>query len=228
MGFYNPYALPPIKPDYKRILEKNHTFYQSLSPDEKRQFEKRVQHFIHLKTFIPRGISHVTDEMKTLISATVIQLTFGLPRVYLKQFKKILIYPNDYYSQISKQYHSREVKPKYGLIMLSWSKFVRENRDPYDGTNSGLHEMVHALHLENIIRNKGFGFLDDELLSRWDHLVEQEITTIDKEQSLFRDYAVTNKYDFFAYAIELLFEKEQELRIAHPEIHRTIKKLLRL
>ena len=44
-----------------------------------------------------------------------------------------------------------------------------------DGLNLGLHEMAHALHLENATTNEEYGFLDDDVLKVWTDLCYKEI-----------------------------------------------------
>jgi len=148
-----------LKPKYKAPLEKHLSYYQKLPLDKKKVFEKRVQKFIDLKDFIPREMREVTDEMKSLISGSAIQLTFGLPGVYFSHFSRILVYPDAYYSKIRDDYHQGEVNLK-GIIVISWKNFAKGYIDRRDGRNLGLHEMAHALRLENAITNNEYNFLD--------------------------------------------------------------------
>src|SRR5690606_20823431 len=78
--------------DYRRILEKHALYYQRLSPENKCKFVERVYIFIRSKTFIPRRFKKVTLEMKTLIAASAVQLTFGFEKFEMPHFTKILIY----------------------------------------------------------------------------------------------------------------------------------------
>jgi len=127
-----------IEKKYKQSLVKYSSFYNYLSEKDKISFEKRVQKFIDLKQFTPRaGIKEVTPEMKAMIAATAIQLTFGYPNVYFKHFKRILIYPDNYYSTITRAYHKGEVNIR-GIIVLSWKSFHDGFINPTDGINLDL------------------------------------------------------------------------------------------
>ena len=68
------FAFTKIREKYKIPLQKYLPYYRVLNPAEKKLFEKRVQKFIDLKTFIPREMEKVTDEMKALIAGAAIQL----------------------------------------------------------------------------------------------------------------------------------------------------------
>src|SRR5688500_13375781 len=74
----------PVPIRYKEILLKYFTYYQKLSPSNKIKFEKKVAAFIYGKRFIPRQVDEVTIEAKVLIAASAVQLTFGLPNIYLR------------------------------------------------------------------------------------------------------------------------------------------------
>lgn len=225
--FLNRYLLiARLDPLYKRPLHKYLKYYQALSPSDKILFEKRVQKFINQKRFISRGAGEITDEMKALISGAAIQLTFGHPSIYLAHFKKILIYPDSYYSEISKRYHKGEVNMG-GLIVLSWKNFVEGYADNEDGRNVGLHEMAHALRLENAISNTEYGFLDEKILKIWSELCNQEMEKMNNgEAGFFRAYAGTNGHEFFAVAVENFFERPGEFQDWNPKLYETLARIL--
>ena len=220
------FVFTKIQDKYLVPLQKYSLYYNRLGSEEKKLFEKRVQKFINLKQFIPRDMDRVTDEMKALIAGTAMQLMNGLPKIYFAHFKRILIYPDNYYSQISQRYHKGEVNAR-GLIILSWKNFVEGFIDNKDGRNLGLHEMAHALRLENGISNEEYGFLDDDLLKKWTALCYTEIYKMDDgESDFFRSYAATNSQEFFAVAVENFFEKPREFKDWNPEMYSTLAKML--
>ena len=220
------FTFTKIQDKYKVPIEKYFRYYHLLNPIERKLFEKRVQKFINLKTFIPRGIPEVTAEMKALIAASAIQLMNGFPKIYFAHFRRILVYPDNYYSNISMRYHKGEVNMG-GLIILSWKNFVEGYIDHEDGRNLGLHEMAHALRLENAIRNEEYGFLDDDVLKKWTDLCYREIHKMeDGESDFFRSYAATNSQEFFAVAVENFFERSKEFHGWNPEMYNTLAQML--
>jgi len=212
----------PAKLDTQKreILSRNFVFYNKLPPKSKSLFEYRVARFIQSKNFVPRDLKEVTLEMKVSIAAAAIQLTFGLPKVYLSHFKNILIYPDQYYSTITRQYHHGEVNPRLKAIVLSWKNFVAGYAN-VEGINLGLHEMAHALFLENHIRNEEFAFLPKEALAEWDSLALEEMKKIASGTSpdFFRKYASENTHEFFAVAVENFFERPEEFYRYHPKLY---------
>lgn len=197
--------------DHLAILEKHFPYYQKLSTRKKTLFQKRLRYFIGSKRFIPKQMTIITDEMKILIGACAVQLTFGLPPIRLVFFRQILIYPDKYMSTNGKL-HKGEVNMKHHLIVLSWKDFVEGYANPRNGYNVGLHEFAHALKVEDAIRNEEFDFFSTKLIGE----LHKEFKRIQKEIStdnhpLLRSYAGKNFDEFFAVSIEYFFERPEEL-----------------
>jgi MtfA peptidase len=217
-----------LQPAFREVLSRRSSFYQKLPDPEKRSFERRVQKFIDLKEFVPRGgLKEVTPEMQALVAATAMQLTHGFPRVYFRHFKRILLYPDNYYSQINRRYHQGEVNTK-GYILLSWRSFEEGFSNPADGINLGLHEMAHALKIENLIANNDYLYLDPRLMDQIRMEAAGLIDQIRSGQEVFlRPDAGANFHEFFAVAIENFFERPSLFRRQHPRLFSLMRDLLR-
>ncbi len=217
----------PLSQRYLQPIIKFNHFYNYLPEASRKRFRKKVREFLLNKKFVPRQMPAVTDEMKALIAAAAVQLTFGLPDVILLHFDKILVYPDTYYSTLGRQYHKGEVNPRMGIIVLSWKAFVSGYADPHDGINLGLHEMVHALKFENVIRNGEHHFFNLEEYKKWLDLAKKEIAKIRSgEQTIFRDYAGENEDEFFATCIEVYFEQPHRLYRYNRQLYTTLSNLL--
>jgi Mlc titration factor MtfA (ptsG expression regulator) len=216
-----------LNPASKAFLETSFKYYQRLNDDDKLMFERRVQKFIKMKEFVARGeLSSVTTEMKTLIAAAAIQITFGLPSIYFSHFYKILVYPDSYYSTVTHHYHQGEVNTR-GFIVLSWKNLLQGYMDDSDGRNLGLHEMAHALKIVDAIRSDDYDLMDTGTFNKFIRHARIEMQRIaDGHDSFFRDYAATNDYEFFAVAVENFFERSQEFESHHPELYGLLCELL--
>lgn len=171
----------------------------------------------------------VSSEMEILIGATIVQVTFGWKKIRLLHFDKILIYPASYYSTSRKSYHTGEVNPKLGVIVISWKSFVEGLINNSNGVNLGIHEIAHALQLENQIRFNGESdFLDKNLWSEYKLLADMEQERVQSgHTSLMRDRAGIDEHEFFAVALETFFERPAEFKAEIPELYQTLVKLLR-
>jgi Mlc titration factor MtfA (ptsG expression regulator) len=220
-------ALPQKKIE---ILDRYFPFYQSLSHAHQKDFQSKLQLIFFTKQFIPRGgLREITLEMKVLIGATIAQVTFGWRKVSLLHFDKILVYPDDYYSTIQKVYHRGEVNPKLGIIVFSWKSFVEGLINQTDGVNLGIHEVAHALKLQNKLIQSGEGnFFDPKVWIGYQELAKNEAERMQSiPHSLFRKRAFLDEHEFFAVAIEVFFEKPIEFRQESPELYAVLAELMR-
>lgn len=214
-------------PRTRAFLERNFKYYQRLSARDKLIFERRVIKFMRMKRFEPRGdLKEIRPEMKILIAASAIQITFGFPSLYLRQFDTILLYPDAYHSTITGNYHEGEVNTR-GFIVLSWTHFLRGYHIDNDGRNLGLHEMSHALKVTDSLYSEEYDFLDSTLMRAFINLARAEMQLINEGQdSFFRDYAATNDHEFIAIAVENFFERPEAFRQSHPELFQILGKVL--
>ncbi|NVJ86286.1 MAG: zinc-dependent peptidase [Algoriphagus sp.] len=212
------------------ILNSYFPYYSQLRPIHQKEFRGRLEFLLTEKKFIARGnLRDVSPEMSVLIGATMVQVTFGLPDVQLSHFKKILVYSDTYFSNISKAYHRGEVNPRLGIIVLSWSCFARGLADYEDGVNLGIHEVAHALKLENQIRYNGESdFFHPVIWEEYQELAQQEKEFIkSRTDDFFRERGGEDSHEFFAVVLENFFERPELFRERKPELYRALVRLLR-
>jgi len=209
---------------YSETLEKYFAYYRTLDSQQKYEFTQRVDAFLKEKEFVSRGNLEITEEMKILVAACAVQLTFGLSPVYLSHFSTIILYPDQYYSLINQHYHVGEVNAG-GVIVLSWKHFVEGYFHPNDSLNVGLHEMAHALLLEN--RRYGDDLLVPERVRAFFQQAKYEYRKIQAgEESVLRKYAGSNLAELFAVAVETFFENPRQMQREAPGLYQSMTGLL--
>lgn len=207
-----------IKEEQHRFFINNFDYYKALPDKEQRLFVRRVNYFKSIKKIVGRQGFNVTEEVKLIISACAVQLSFGLSNYYLAKFKTIFVYPDVFENKLTGNMHKGEVNAK-GLIALSWKHFLKGYSIPDDKINLGLHEMAHALMLTIIRTNFHDTSLDNYLL-RVIKCSQNEIQIIrSDEHHFFRSYAGTNMHEFFAVAVEHFFESPAEFRDKLPKLY---------
>lgn len=215
-----------LSEEHERILSKYFEYYQKLPDKSRKIFRKRVAYFMSTKVFVPRDMIGVSAEMKVLISAAAIQLTFGFPNVHLSYFRYVLVYPGRYFSPATNTFNRGEVNPMAKSIVLGWKYFV-EGYIKKEGRNLGLHEMAHALRLENRVMNHEYNFLQESIVNEWELQADQSMKEIeDGTETFFREYGATNREEFFAVAVENFFERPQEFSEKHPRTYDVLGRLL--
>lgn len=217
----------PLSRTQRALLAKYGLHYQRSRPAQKPTYERIVSVFVNDKEWVGAGIE-VSEEMKVMIGACAAQLLHGFDDVELKHFDRIVVYPDSYRSHRSGRVHQGEVRPKVGMIILSWHDFLQGYTHSGDAHNVGLHEMAHAIWFENNIINGEDHFLHPPFFQKWRELATAEIERINAgERGFFRDYAGVNEAEFFAVAVEYFFERPLEFRDAQPELYAHLCGLLK-
>jgi MtfA peptidase len=213
----------------RRLLQDNFIVYNKLGNKGRKLFEKRVCNFIHRKTFrAGSNMPEITVEMRVMVAASAIQLTYGYPNVYFNHFETIILFADDYYSTITGNYHEGEVNAG-GAIVLSWKSFLSGFSDLTDGKNLALHEMAHALRLTNIVDNEEYDFIDRETMQQFENQALIEMQKIETgESSFFRSYGAANKEEFFSVSVECFFEQPEEFQAYHPILYLLLVQILRI
>lgn len=225
---HSPFFLKKLKSNQKFILEQQFKFYNKLTPKHKIYFEHRVASFIIDKHFIGRDNLHVTEEMKVLISATAVMLTFGFRDFYIGLINKIFIYPEEFYSNMNQDYHKGEFNPRLETLVLSWKDFKKGFEIEKDKLNLGIHEFAHAIHLNSMKeRDVSSTIFSDSFKELTELLANTETLRKDLINSeYFREYAYTNQYEFLAVIIESFIESPEDFKTQFPEIYSKTKQML--
>ncbi len=184
------------------------TYFQALSTRAKMRFIKRVRGLSQTKKFVGMQGLKVTEEMKVLLSASLVQLTFGLPSSEIRTFKKLMIYPDTFFNPATKVQMKGFTHPVSGILAVSWPDYKHGYEIPDDNYNLGLHELAHALHINAAkVKDKeefsaDFRFWTEKSIRHFYDLQEQR-------DDFLRDYGGTNFHEFFAVVIEHFFESPE-------------------
>lgn len=210
---------------FTTVLFKHFPFYNALDGIGKDKFLSRLEKFIESKTFIIHDKSGFR-EMPILISATAIQLTFGLEKYLLPYFDTINIYPQEFLG-VQPFIRFLEGNVSGNTINLSWKHFLEGFQYPADGENVGLHEMSHALYYQTFVveENVDHNFKDTfESFNTSGNKVYTEEHAI--KRNLYSEYAMRNFQEFWAESIEIFFEKPVQMKTIYPELYAAMSDLL--
>jgi MtfA peptidase len=202
-------------------------FYKQLSHSERKAFQFRVYRFLDSHTFVGQSIE-VTQEMKLLIAAMAVQLTFGLKNYMYDLFHTIIVYPTSYRSTLTDAMHDGEANPNLGILVFSWEEFAKGIRVNNDNLNLGLHEFMHGLHFSFIryVSKEGASFLGsyETLLE----LCTPELIEKMKIDSYVRPYAFTNSFELLSVFAECFFESPYILKQRYPSVYQQYVNMLNL
>lgn len=220
--------LNKLTKEQRHILKTQFKFYNKLSSRHKRYFEHRVANFINDKDFIGRNGVEISQEMRVLIASTAVMLTFGFRDFYIGLIQKIIIYPEKFFSRTNKKYHKGEFNPKLKALVISWSDFKLGYENSNDNINLGIHEFVHAIHLNSIKeRDVSSTIFSDSFKELTQMLFEDKVLRAELTKSKYiRNYAFTNQFEFLAVIIESFIETPNEFKSQFPKVYFEIRQML--
>lgn len=211
--------------DLNRYLERDFLYYRGLSEQGKSLFIHRLVNFKNRKRFKGMEGLRVTEEMKNLVSASAIQLTFGLEDYLIRSHDDIYLYPDSFFYQGMKQ-KMKGGATKDGKILLSWKDLKEGYAIPDDRYNLGLHEMAHALKM-NVFSGKTFDRQFANYFQGWRKVVRKDFEKLNNGESTFlREYGAQNMHEFFAVCIEHFFEVPYKMKKEMPELYKSLCVLL--
>ncbi len=207
-----------------QVLAKHFNFYNHLLDIDKERFLVRLRKFIATKVFVIHD-SKGYREMPILISASAVQLTFGLKKYLLSHFNIIQIFPEAFVGLEPFRILIGNVTGN--TINIAWKQFLEGYKNKYDMQNVGLHEMAHALYYQNfettLYVDKDFRDSFHKFNSIGDKIYHVEkILTI----GLYSEYAIKDFQEFWAESIEIYFKSPDRLQMHYPELYTALCEIL--
>ena len=208
----------------RRVLVKHFPYFSQLLPPDQDKFISRLKKFIKTKCYIIHDVKGYR-EMPILISASAIQLTFGLQKFILPHFSVIQIYPQEFIALEPMRVLIGNVSGN--TINIAWKQFLEGYKHGFDNNNVGLHEMAHALYYQNFESEENI----DKSFKDSFHLFTafgDQVYHREKQRTigLYSDYAMKNFQEFWAESIELFFENPGRLNSHYPELYNILCDLL--
>ena len=145
---------PKLEAREKDILLRFFPYYLHLDPVLKTRFEARVALFRLQKVFQMRGADTLPGDIQLLVSASAVQVTFGLEqgKELLPKLGSIILFPKTFITpDLNQQLHAiefNEDKDYFNCLLLAVNTFVSGLKNPKKYYNIGLYGMAKALKQE--------------------------------------------------------------------------------
>lgn len=140
---------PPEPPKELWPLLERIPFYKNLSDAEKQRFRQRVALFNLAQEFMPQGVEVVPEDIKLVIGASAVQLTFYQDDFLFPKFENIVIYPKPFPTpQHPTQFHTSEIYEEDGVVLLAAEPLMRAVVEPGQYYHIGLHEYAKVFRLK--------------------------------------------------------------------------------
>lgn len=208
----------PLSAAHRAILAEKSDYYNKLGKADKEIFEKRVRHYMSSKMFTTEDGYAIIDEMKVMIAATSVQLTFGLPLASNSNFTHILIMPNAEMTPRSATRHT---------IVVPWREFVDGYSQHDDGQNEGLKVMATALVRDNRLQEKNYKIFSPKKYEQWEKISEREVENF--MSGMFQNIKTDDRVreEYFAQAVVYFFELPVAFKTKYPALFEAMAGLLK-
>ncbi len=209
------------------VLEEHNPYYRQLSAAGKRRFIKRLMYLILNKTLLGYHDMKLNVSQAILILSAQVQLTFGMKKFSLPHFKKILVYPDIFYSNYLKA-DVKGLTSGLGYVNLSWKHSLKGYEDYRDNRNLLLHEFAHALIIQ-LAKQKDNDYSIERSFAKYGDkavAIFERLKNVEGGHPYLRDYGMQNKHEFFAVCVEHFFESPLQFQHELPQLYALYCKLL--
>jgi len=215
---------PPALPKpMKRVLLDFYPYYGKLNTAERQRFEQRLGIIKIDKDFLPQEFPKMPDDVRHLMLASAVQVTFGLEEYLLPHWGVFAVYRQAFHSPQLQEFHTGEVHYEDGVILLAADPFIEGMKNPKSGYDIGLHYLALALQFENKIERKDFLFLKNNDREQFLHTMSR---IRGRENRYETDYANIPEAEDFGLCVEHFFHAPHEFEQQLPDIFHALKKLL--
>lgn len=139
---------PPKLPEpLVRMLLTRLPFFRALPPPEKTKFVTRMAMYLEANDFQPKGSETLPEDVKAVIAASVVRLTFGMEDYLLNKFEYIIVYPHPFPSPQYERWHACENYEPDGAILFSAEQLMAGFAAPQKFFHIGLYEYAKVLQI---------------------------------------------------------------------------------
>ncbi len=214
----------PFPKLWRQILTDRVQFYNRLSSQDKREFERKVHIFL-LNVRIRGMQTEVTHEDKILIAAGAIIPIFRFSKWNYANLEEVQLFPDKFPIPNSDKMANGLVGwgAMEGKMMLSRKAVHNGFYDQSDNKNVVIHEFIHILDKQDGKIDGMMGKVMNEVdIMPWLHLIKIKMDEIDFGVSSIRDYGAANQAEFLAVVSEFFFENPERLKSEHPGLYNAL------
>lgn len=223
----------PFPTYWRTILITKVAYYNSLSADEKKLFEYKVQEFLlNCRITGIQTAVNLTDKLLVASSAVIPILKFKEWRY--TNLHEVLLYPSLFNEDFQTEGSGRRIAGMVGngymegMMILSKRALKLGFENESDKKNTAIHEFVHLIDkTDGAVDGIPEVLLEKQYTIPWIDLINKKIDEIYDNKSDINPYGGTNKAEFFSVVSEYFFERPKLLAQKHPELYSLLEKIFK-
>lgn len=139
---------PPEMPaGLERQMAVMFPFYRNLDTIEKKRFRDRVMLWLNGKEHLVMGLDVFPEEVKSMIAAYGVMMTFGIEKYLLFPYERIIMYPHPFPSPMHEFLHNSEFfddNGKHGGFIFNAQPLMAGIKNPQKHYHIAIHEFAGA------------------------------------------------------------------------------------
>lgn len=140
---------PELDSAVRNIFEAQFPFYQKLEETEKKRFRNRTRMYMEAHDFMPQAMENFPEDIKAMIAACAVQITFGLDKFIFSKFERIILYPQPFPTpQFPDTFHASEIYEEDGVILFAAEQLAKGFLQPGQFYSIGLHEYAKVFMIQ--------------------------------------------------------------------------------
>jgi len=223
----------PFPKDWRIVLNREVSFYNSLSEEEKARFEYKVQEFLLNCRITGIGTSVDTTD-KILVASSAVIPIFAFKDWKYSNIHEVLLYPSMFNQKFHTEGAERNIQGMVGngymegKMILSKPALRHGFKNETDKKNTAIHEFVHLIDKsDGSIDGIPSALLEKQYAIPWIDLINKKIDEIYKGKSDINPYGGTNRAEFFSVVSEYFFERPKLLERNHPDLYNLLKRVFK-
>ncbi len=219
--------------NWRVILNDKVSYYEELSEDEKRRFEREILSFLNDVTVT--GVEmEIDDTDRLLVAASAVIPLFGFPQLRYRNISEVLLYKGTFNAKYQTEGEARNILGQVGsgnmnrLMILSLPALHAGFENEKSKSNVGIHEFVHLIDKAD----GGTDGVPESLMRKqyvlpWLQLVHRETEKIKQDESDINPYAATSEAEFLSVVSEYFFTQPELFEERHPALYNLMTKMYR-
>ena len=223
----------PFPEDWQIILNQEVSFYNSLSQEEKKRFEYKVQEFL-LNCRITGIETSVDTTDKILVASSAVIPIFEFNDWKYSNIHEVLLYPSMFNEEFDTKGSERAILGMVGSgymegkMILSQQALKHGFKNESDKKNTAIHEFVHLIDkTDGSIDGIPSLLLEKQYAIPWIDLINKKIEEIYEGESDINPYGGTNRAEFFSVVSEYFFERPKLLAHNHPDLYKLLESVFK-
>jgi len=223
----------PFPTDWKIILARYVSFYNSLSGDEKNRFEYKVQEFL-LNCRITGIDTSIDLTDKLLVASSAVIPIFEFNDWRYSNIHEVLLYPAMFNKNFETKGSGRGILGMVGSgymegkMILSKPALRHGFKNESDKKNTAIHEFIHLIDkTDGSVDGIPSLLLEKQYSIPWIDLINKKIDEIYDGKSDINPYGGTDRAEFFSVVSEYFFERPKLLAKNHPDLYNLLERIFK-